>query len=323
MALAVVLSQAFRGATTRPTIAEASLRAELANEPGLLWGVANDLRLLRTPLAWRVWASLAVSVSVPFLARAVGLSSAAVTDITLRVATLVCFGQLLRVMIMTLCVGNDPPVSGGRMVEAPGWTPARDGTRVSVVGRKVMFGPDGWMYDWCGVYAELSFEGTGLQLQMRGSHNVFQLWLCPNQTPRAPETDPRAALWAALARHDCRDQPALPRPSGCWGRLTGSARERWREVAGAGAGGLRQRVLSTGHWETNATTYTVAEGLPWGRYSVRIAKRTGFDGNLYGCVTLTAARALGQAAAGAAADGRQPSLLQLASRGAVRLEVRL
>ena len=125
------------------------------------------------------------------------------------------------------------------MVEAPGWTPARDGTRVSVVGRKVMFGPDGWMYDWCGVYAELSFEGTGLQLQMRGSHNVSQLWLCPNQTPRAPETDPRAALWAALARHDCRDQPALPRPSGCWGRLTGSARERWREVAGAGAGGLR------------------------------------------------------------------------------------
>ena len=74
MALAVVLSQAFRGATMRPTIAEASLRAELANEPGLLWGVANDLRLLRTPLAWRVWASLAVSVSVPFLARAVGLS---------------------------------------------------------------------------------------------------------------------------------------------------------------------------------------------------------------------------------------------------------
>ena len=102
MALAVVLSQAFRGATTRPTIAEASLRAELANEPGLLWGVANDLRLLRTPLAWRVWASLAVSVSVPFLARAVGLSSAAVTDITLRVATLVCFGQLLdgRVMMV-------------------------------------------------------------------------------------------------------------------------------------------------------------------------------------------------------------------------------
>ena len=247
MALAVVLSQAFRGATTRPTIAEASLRAELANEPGLLWGVANDLRLLRTPLAWRVWASLAVSVSVPFLARAVGLS-----------------------------------------------------------------------WDWCGVYAELSFEGTGLQLQMRGSHNVFQLWLCPNQTPRAPETDPRAALWAALARHDCRDQPALPRPSGCWGRLTGSARERWREVAGAGAGGLRQRVLSTGHWETNATTYTAAEGLPWGRYSVRIAMRTGFDGNLYGCVTLTAARALGQAAAGAAADGRQPSLLQLGEPGEPR-----
>ena len=216
MALAVVLSQAFRGATTRPTIAEASLRAELANEPGLLWGVANDLRLLRTPLAWRVWASLAVSVSVPFLARAVGLSSAAVTDITLRVATLVCFGQLLRVMIMTLCVGNDPPVSGGRMVEAPGWTPARDGTRVSVVG------------------------------------------------------------------------------------------------------GLRQRVLSTGHWETNATTYTAAEGLPWGRYSVRIAMCTGFDGNLYGCVTLTAARALGQAAAGAAADGRQPSLLQLGEPGEPR-----
>jgi len=165
---------------------------------------------------------------------------------------------------------------------------------------------------------ELSFEGTGLQLQMRGSHNVFQLWLCPNQTPRAPETDPRAALWAALARHDCRDQPALPRPSGCWGRLTGSARERWREVAGAGAGGLRQRVLSTGHWETNATTYTAAEGLPWGRYSVRIAMRTGFDGNLYGCVTLTAARALGQAAAGAAADGRQPSLLQLGEPGEPR-----